>query len=327
MVKYAAGVPSIGNALMQYIPILYAGKTLKRYYESSILTYISNTDYEGMIRKQGSEVRIRTVPEITIEDHAIGDVITNQRPTSQARTLVIDRAKRWSFIIEDIEQVMTDLKNRVAEWSQNASENMDAHIMTDVMEDVPSQAHADNQGVNAGGRSHLINLGGTTIGAAAATDIITLTSANVMKKVIECGAVLDERKVPQEGRFMIVDPLTAALIKSSDIKDASLTGDSKSPFRTGLVGRLDRFTVFTSNYVSKTAGSNVADDGTPGNYYNNIIFGTRDALTFATQLTKNKMQDDPNGFDMIYRGLQVYGFEVIRPDALGLLRAQPDLAA
>jgi hypothetical protein len=38
------------------------------------------------------------------------------------------------------------------------------------------------------------------------------------------------------------------------------------------------------------------------------------------------MQDDPNGFDMIYRGLQVYGYEVIKPEAIGLLRAQPSFA-
>jgi hypothetical protein len=39
------------------------------------------------------------------------------------------------------------------------------------------------------------------------------------------------------------------------------------------------------------------------------------------------MQDDPNGFDMIYRGLQVYGYKVIRPEAIGLLRARPSFVS
>jgi hypothetical protein len=319
---YAAGVPSIGNDLMNYIPILYAGKTIKRYYETSIIPFISNTDYEGMIKAQGNEVRIRTVPEITIEDHAIGDVITNQRPLSESKTLLIDKAKRWSFIIDDIEQVQTDLKNRVTEWSQNAAENLDAHICTDVLADIPQYVSDDNKGVEAGLRSDSINLGGTTKGTAA-TNFITLTEQNIMRKVVEMGAVLDEQNVPDEGRFLLIDPLTAALLKASDIKSVDLTGDSKSPYRTGLVGRVDRFTVFATNRLLRSYASDGDDTTDPDQYYTNIMFGNREGLTFATQLTKNKMQDDPNGFDMVYRGLQVYGWEVIKPHALGLLRAKP----
>jgi hypothetical protein len=313
---YAAGVPSIGNDLMQYIPILYAGKTIKRYYESSIIPYISNTDYEGMIKAQGNEVKIRTVPEISIEDHAIGDVITNQRPISEAKTLLIDKAKRWSFIIDDIEQVQTDLKNRVTEWSQNAAENLDAHICTDVLADLPAFVSDDNQGTTAGLRSQAIDLGGHDT-----TDVITLTEQTIMRKIVEMGAVLDEQNVPDEGRWLLIDPLTAALLKASDIKSVDLTGDSKSPYRTGLVGRLDRFTVFATNRLPRTT----SNGGTPV-VYTNILFGNREGLTFATQLTKNKMQDDPNGFDMVYRGLQVYGYEVIKPHALGLLRAVPAMS-
>jgi len=318
---YAAGVPSIGNALMQYIPILYAGKTIKRYYETSIIPFISNTDYEGMIKAQGNEVKIRTVPEIAIEDHAIGDVITNQRPLSESKTLLIDKAKRWSFIIEDIEQVQTDLKNRVTEWSQNAAENLDAHICTDVLEDLPGDVSDDNKGLTAGLRSSAINLGDTT-----RAGILQLTEQTIMRKVVEMGAVLDEQNVPDEGRWLLIDPLTAALLKASDIKAVELTGDAKSPYRTGLVGRVDRFTVFSTNRLLREYASNGDDTADLAQYYVNILFGNREGLTFATQLTKNKMVDDPNGFDMIYRGLQVYGYEVIKPHALGLLRASSAMA-
>jgi hypothetical protein len=316
---YAAGIPSIGNAAMQYIPILYAGKTIKRYYENSIIPFISNTDYEGMIKAQGNEVRIRTVPEIAIEDHAIGDVITNQRPLSTSKTLVIDKAKRWSFIIEDIEQVQTDLKNRVGEWSTNAAENLDAVIATDVFAAVPSQVATANQGTTAGLTTGLIDLGTTT-----KAGFITLTTGNVMEKIVQLGAVLDEQNIPDGGRWLVIDPLTAALLKASDIKDASLTGDGKSPFRNGLVGQVDRFTVFTTNRLKRNYASDGTDATDPKQYYSDMLFGTNDAITFATQLTKNKMQDDPNGFDMIYRGLQVYGYKVIRPEAIGLLRARPN---
>jgi len=319
---YASGIPSIGNQLMQYIPILYAGKTIKRYYETSILPFISNTDYEGMIKAQGNEVKIRTVPEIAIDDHAIGDVITNQRPLSESKTLLINKAKRWSFIIDDIEQVQTDLKNRVTEWSQNAAENLDAVICTDVLEDLPGDVHIKNKGTTAGRLSGSIDLGG-----AEEATILVLDEQNIMKKIVEMGAVLDEQNVPDEGRWLLIDPLTAAILKASDIKAVDLTGDSKSPYRTGLVGRLDRFTVFATNRLLREAATDAGTnpDTLPQSYIN-ILFGNREGLTFATQLTKNKMVDDPNGFDKIYRGLQVYGYKVIKPHALGLLRALPAMS-
>jgi len=320
---YASGVPSIGNPLMQYIPLLFAGKTIKRYYENSIIPFISNTDYEGMIRNQGNEVKIRTVPEIAIEDHAIGDVVTNQRPMSVARTLLIDRAKRWSFIIDDIEQVQTDLKGRIGEMSTVAAENLDAHVATDVLLEVPSQVHVANQGKKAGAVSGMIDLGGTSK-AIADTQMIELSTLNIMQKIVELGAVMDEQNAPDAGRWLLIDPLTAALLKASDIKDASLTGDGKSPFRSGLVGRVDRFTVFTTNRLHRELASDkTGESEDPANYFTNMLFGNNEALTFATQLTKNKVIDDPNGFDMIYRGLQVFGFEVIKPEAIGLLRARP----
>ena len=42
---------------------------------------------------------------------------------------------------------------------------------------------------------------------------------------------------------------------------------------------------------------------------------------FATQLTETKTLDNPNGFGMLHRGLQVYGYKVCKSEALGLLVA------
>jgi hypothetical protein len=98
------------------------------------------------------------------------------------------------------------------------------------------------------------------------------------------------------------------LIKKSDIKDASLTGDAKSVLRNGLVGMIDRFTIYNSNLLSGTAAAGVY-----------MLFGHKDATSFATQLTENKVLDNPNGFGMLHRGLQVYGYKVVKPEALGVL--------
>jgi hypothetical protein len=40
----AAGKVDIGKSTMQYIPALYSGKMLKKYYDSTVLSAITNTD-------------------------------------------------------------------------------------------------------------------------------------------------------------------------------------------------------------------------------------------------------------------------------------------
>lgn len=48
------------------------------------------------------------------------------------------------------------------------------------------------------------------------------------------------------------------------------------------------------------------------------FFGQKEAITFATQLCKNEVVPNQNRFGKIHRGLCVYGYEVIRPEVLGV---------
>jgi hypothetical protein len=123
------------------------------------------------------------------------------------------------------------------------------------------------------------------------------------------GAVLDEQNLPDSGRFIVLPVWASALLKTSDLKNANEMGDATSPVRNGMIGRIDRFDIYVSNLLN--------DAGT----YTDILFGHTKALTFATQITKTKVQDNPDGFGSLFRGLQVYGYEVILPEALGVMKA------
>ena len=103
----------------------------------------------------------------------------------------------------------------------------------------------------------------------------------------------------------------AGLIKKSDIKDASLAGDGTSIMRNGRLGMIDRFTLYMSNLLTSTSDS--------GHTCFSMLFGTKHALTFASQLVENENLMNPWGFGRLYRGLQVFGYEVIKPEALGVL--------
>ena len=173
---------------------------------------------------------------------------------------------------------------------------------TDVLGNIYTDVHASNTGATAGVVSGAFDLG--TAGSPE-----SVTKSNVLDYIVDCGTVLDEQNVPESGRWFIIPPWMAGMIKKSDLKDASLSGDATSIMRNGLLGTIDRFTLYSSNLL---AGSSSAQY---------CLFGHKDATSFATQMTENKVQDNPNGFGMLHRGLQVYGYKVVKPEAMGVLIA------
>ncbi len=108
----------------------------------------------------------------------------------------------------------------------------------------------------------------------------------------------------------------AGMLKKSDLRNASITGDSVSPLRNGYIGNIDRFEIYISNLLSKVTSG---DDA--GTY--NIIFGQKKALVFVMQLTKNETYRPQNTFAEAMKGLAVYGFKVIQPTLMGHLYAKP----
>lgn len=300
----AAGKLNIGSTTMRYIPALYAGKLLKKYYSSTVLSAITNTDYEGEIKKFGDTIYIRSTPDITIRDYAKGATLVNEQPESTAVTMTIDKGKYWSFVTEAVDKIQTDIKTFVNKWTDDAAEQMKITIDTNVLANVYSDAHASNIGTTAGAKSASFNMG--TAGTPVALD-----KTNILDYIVDAGTVLDEADVPEQGRFMVLPPMFAGLIKKSDLKDASLTGDSTSPIRNGMLGTIDRFTLFNSNLLAGTYSTGVY-----------CLFGTKDAISFATQMTENEVLPNPNGFGTLHRGLQVYGYKVVKSQALGVLFAK-----
>ena len=291
---------------MRYVPAIWSGKLLVKYYARSVVAAISNTDYEGEIKEQGDTVYIRTTPDMTVRDHQKGQALVHETPVSTPVTLLVDQGKYWAFATSKIDDKQTDIKKYVENWTTDASKQLKIAIDTAVLANVYSDAHASNQGATAGAISANIDLGvtGSPVG---------LTKANVLDYIVSCGQVLDEQNVPEEGRWMVIPAWMASLIKLSDLKDASLAGDQTSILRNGRLGVIDTFTLYKSNLLATTT------DG--ANTCTNMIFGINDAITFATQLTENESLKNPFGFGTLFRGLQVYGYKVVKAEAMGWLYA------
>lgn len=294
----AAGTPQYSGT---FIPEIWSGKLLVKFYAATVLAAISNTDYEGEIKNKGDKVIIRQTPTITIRSYSKGQSLIIERPEADPIELPIDNAEYFNFICDDIDAYQSDIK-LMDDWSRDASQQMKIKIDTGVLADIPDDAtETYNRGVAAGKISGAINLG-TTASA------VVVTKDNILEKIIDCGQVLDEQNIPEESRWMVISAWFTAMIKKSDLKDASLTGDGTSVLRNGRIGMIDRFTLYNSNLLKTSEESGFV------NYH--ILAGQRHALSFAAQMTKMETLRSESTFGQLVRGLNVYGYKVLKSDAL-----------
>jgi hypothetical protein len=134
-----------------------------------------------------------------------------------------------------------------------------------------------------------------------------VTKATVLDWLVDLGTDLDEKNIPETGRWAVVPPWIAGMIKKSDLKDASISGDGTSIMRNGRLGMIDRFMLYSSNNLSGSATVGVPTQ---------CMAGTRQAISFASQFVKTDTLRLQNTFGDAIRGLNVYGFKATAPQAL-----------
>lgn len=298
-----------------FIPAIWSAKMNAKFYAASVYAAISNTDWQGEISGLGDKVIINNIPTIAVSDYTIGQNLNYQVPTPNTVELLIDKAKSFAFAVHDVLEYQSK-PNLMDTFSNDASEQMRVAIDAQVLLRTFDQGAAANKGATAGVRSGAFDLG---------TDAapITLTGSNVLQKILELASVLDEQNVPETGRSLVIDPLTRTLLMQSNLAQAQFMGDATSPVRNGLIGKIDRFDVYVSNQLPQAAAGQDFFGAAQGGAAKRraIIACHKTGLTFASQMTKTETLRNPNDFGDLVRGLQVYGFKVIKPESMALLLA------
>ena len=279
-----------------FIPEIWSGKLIQNFYDATVLAAIANTDYEGEIKAHGDTVNIRTTPELTIRDYVKGQTLSVENPDKPKLQLLIDKGKYFAAVEDDVDQIQTDM-NLIDTWSKDASERMKITIDTDVLGNIAVDVPAANKGTTAGRISGDLDLG-------VASTPNALTKDNVISEIINHGTALDEQNCPESDRWFIIPAKMAGYIKQSDLKDASITGDGSTPLRNGRLGMIDRYTLYVSHNLPKS-----------GDEYT-IFSGHKMGLTFASQMTNMETLRSTTTFGDIVRGLQVYGYKVVKPEAI-----------
>ena len=264
-----------------FIPEVFSKLLQAKFYKSSVLPAISNTDYEGEISGQGDKVHIRTVPTVAVADYT--GTLTYADVTTSTVELNIDQAKSYAFKVSDVLSAQGDI-DMLAAASKDAAEQMRIAVETQVLAGVVT--------------------GATTIGSQT-----TITTSNILETILSMATSMDNLNIPEEGRFLVLSPEFVSKLKQSELRQAYLTGDDTSPLRNGKVGIVDRFTVYQSNMLY-TASSG-ADNG-----YTHVLAGHPKSICFASQFTNTETVRLESSFGDGVRGLKVYGSKVVVPDAL-----------
>lgn len=281
----SSGSFSFAAGEQHFIPEVFSKKLQAKFYAQTVLSEVTTNEYEGEISGLGNKVNIRAVPAVTVADYT--GSLSYADVTSSTIELDINKAKSYAFKVDDILRRQADI-DFMNEAAGDAAQNMKIEIEQDVFGNVAA---------------------GSSITDVNATPS-NITASNVLGFILDCGENLDTNNIPEEDRFLIINPAVASILKQSELRQAYLTGDSVSPLRNGFIGMVDRFKVYVSNNLSTTSGV------TSG------LYGHPKAIAYASQMTNTETVRLESSFGDGVRGLAVYGYKVVVPTAIGEFKLQ-----
>lgn len=279
-----------------FIPEVWAGTILSRLNDALVFRSVVNTDYEGEITGYGDVVKINEIGPITVNSYnaTSTSALTVQSISDAQKLLQINQAKYFAFWIDDLDMAQTKPK------LMNEAQQESAWALANNIDEYIAALYTEAALVAGGSRS-----GATITGQ-------DITSTNVLKYLSVAQSKLDEKNVPQNGRWMAVPPWFAhKLVLARIVQDTSNSGT----LNTGLIGRgIYGFDIYMSNNIV---------NGTPQGEDACILFGYRGSVSLAVQVTKVETARPAldGGFKTLVKGLVVYGAKVVRPNTFGVLYA------
>jgi hypothetical protein len=295
-----------GQANSFFLPSIYSKKVLNFFRKSSVVEAITNTDYAGEISAYGDSVKIIKEPVISVSDYTRGQDTTPTKLTDQELTLVVDSAKAFKFIVDDIETKMSHVNFKEVASSSAAyalKDSFDAAVIANMF-----------SGLSASSPDHVLGadsataLGANIYDGAGSVDIGQDSETDPLNLMARMARLLDEQNVPEEGRWFVAGPDFYEQLGQSTSKLLSVDFNAgQGSIRNGLVssGKLRGFDMYKSNNIEATS-----------NATGKVLAGHMSSTATAQTIISTEVLRDPSSFGDIVRGLHVYGSKVLRPEAI-----------
>lgn len=134
---------------------------------------------------------------------------------------------------------------------------------------------------------------------SASSALTSIAAADAYDAVVDIKTAMDKANVAKTGRWLVVDPAFEGLMLK-DARFASAYGaNAEARLQNGAVARAAGFEIYVSN-----------------NLTGELIAGTSDAVTHASQILKTEAYRPEAKFADAVKGLHVYGTKVIRPASI-----------
>jgi len=294
-----------GQANSFFLPSIYSKKVLNFFRKSSVVEAITNTDYAGEISAYGDSVKIIKEPVISVSDYTRGSDTTPTKLTDQELTLVVDSAKAFKFIVDDIETKMShvNFKEVASSAAYALKDSFDAAVIANMF-----------SGLSASSPDHVLGADSATALAAnvydgaGSVDIGLTSETDPLNLMARMARLLDEQNVPEEGRWFVAGPDFYEQLGQSSSKLLSVDFNAgQGSIRNGLVssGKLRGFDMYKSNNIAATS-----------NATGKVLAGHISSTATAQTIISTEVLRDPSSFGDIVRGLHVYGSKVLRPEAI-----------
>ena len=303
--NFANSVSGQNNSF--FLPSVYSKKVLNFFRKASVAEAITNTDYAGEISAFGDSVKIIKEPVISVSDYTRGSDTSATKLTDQELTLVVDSAKAFKFIVDDIETNMSHVNFKEVASSSAAyalKDSYDAAIIANMF-----------SGLSASSPDHIIGSDSGTADATMthATNSVDLlgsdgTGVDPLNLMARMSRLLDDQNVPEEGRWFLAGPDFYEQLGQSGSKLLSVDFNAgQGSIRNGLVssGKLRGFDMYKSNNIEGTSSAS-----------GKVLAGHMSSTATANTILSTEVIRDPSSFGDIVRGLHVYGSKVLRPEAL-----------
>ena len=293
-----------------FLPSIYSKKVLNFFRKASVVEAITNTDYAGEISAFGDSVKIIKEPVISVSDYTRGSDTTATKLTDQELTLVVDSAKAFKFIVDDIETNMSHVNFKEVATSSAAyalRDSYDAAVIAAMFSGLSASSPDHTIGADAAAATQTM---GQHQGGSNSVDLTGSdgTGTDPLDMMAFMAKLLDEQNVPEEGRWFVAPPSFYNELSQSGSKLMSVDFNAgQGSIRNGLVssGKLRGFDMYKSNNVAATSTST-----------GKILAGHISSTATAQTIISTEVLRDPTSFGDIVRGLHVYGAKVLRPEAL-----------
>ena len=326
---------SFGNALTREngaIPLIFSKKLAVAYGTKGmgVTDNLTNDNYAGEISQQGDTVRI-VVPVVPGDDAiAFGSGAevcpTFQSVAPQSLDMVIDKVATFGLAIDDVQKAQTQFKAWLDGQASAYGEKL-KYLRNREIAQYAFMAAAPNSHTFAdGGNGGTLNAPLTTINSQNIfIHLLKVKEALIKSGAVGADGVYSFKPMEEEARderaVLVVTPEMHTLIMSSYRVGGRSVDMADVVVKDGAITRvagmdiiidksLNELKQTTTTTTGETVATTTACTGLP------FLAGTKNAITKAQQISKVESVRDPYCFRDLIKGLDLYGYKLVHPEAL-----------